>query len=291
MRTHALPLYPIVAVTLLVALIALATGCGKKPAAAAGVAKPVTSKPVAAKLAGAKAAAPESAAAPAPATVAVAAAPPTIAAPAQWSKHHKAALAIRDQLVIGELAGATAPAQWLATYQPAIKVTSAAQPALTQLHASAQAIAKAPDLPTAIKAVSAMVASCSACHNTIDGGIIFAVLPPPVPAASTKAHMKGHVWGLHRMWAGLVGPDEQLWRAGAQALTRGDGDPASLEALVKDTPGLTGLVKRVHDHADAALKQTDVAAKSATFGALIGTCATCHNELAAGPRDAVTKWP
>jgi hypothetical protein len=92
-----------------------------------------------------------------------------------------------------------------------------------------------------------------------------------------------HRWAADRLWEGLIGPSDTAWTAGASALIDA---PLYTDALTRDVEQyepVTALTWTVHDIGARALMESDLTARAALYGQLLGTCAHCHELLKIGP--------
>jgi hypothetical protein len=150
------------------------------------------------------------------------------------------------------------PAKWATQLQPvrdAVTDTKAAQ-----------------DLPTATLATSRAGHSCGDCHRALGAAVIKEQAPPPAQSSLPRtAFMQQHAWAAQRMWEGLIGPSDESWKRGADAL-------AKVPAL--DTSNMSeemqALAARLPELAKAASSAEDGPQRVEVYGSFLATCAACH---------------
>lgn len=194
---------------------------------------------------------------------------PTIApAAAVGHPHGGAVLAARDAVVVGNLPAFSAAIDTLARDFPLAGHPDGAQAELLLAIANADAAKTEAD---ASLALGQLAVGCGSCHAAT-GATLPAPVTTPAPGDGVRAEMKRHDRALDLVWRGLVGPSEDLLRAGADAfrastLTPLAGMPPALARLMDDTVNTT---------AEGLVAVPDPAARAALFGALVTTCSACH---------------
>jgi len=115
--------------------------------------------------------------------------------------------------------------------------------------------------------------ACAGCHLRTQQLPLFAA-PSPVPPdqPTTAARMARHQWAVDQMWEGLVGADDQRWRAGLD--------------VIKTTPPpfssrttAPALAANLQQRARAALARRTtetLGARATAYGEVLVTCAGCH---------------
>lgn len=188
-------------------------------------------------------------------------------------RHFAAISELQRAIARGHLDEAKELASWIANHAEVPQ--QGWEKFLDELHASAQQVADAKDLPTAASLAARLGRACSNCHEARDAIVTFAWEPPPEEGPALPAQMKRHQWAAARLWDGLVGPSDQLWSEGAAVLattqldtaqaagSAGRGDVAALAANVR---ALAGRAAKVEDHD----------ARAQLYGELLSTCAGCH---------------
>jgi cytochrome c553 len=185
--------------------------------------------------------------------------------------------AVRDAIISGDLEATREPAEWLAGHESMEGIPEGWGQHVTQMQRSAQTVVAADDIAVAAAATADMAGICGACHQGLDEGAQFTIVVVPSEESGVVAHMLRHEWAVDRMWEGLIGPSDEAWDAGANALGE-----AALEP--QDTPEEVGvLAARVHELGGEAVETTGFSARASLYGQLLTTCAECHQLMEAGP--------
>ncbi|MGE0403616.1 MAG: hypothetical protein AB7T06_43320 [Kofleriaceae bacterium] len=219
--------------------------------------------------------------------------PPTITEPDEprepatvkehMKSHFAAVVAVERAIVRGRLADAREGARALLAHdEPAIE---GGAPFVADMNDAAAALIAAPDLPTAGTFAAALGRTCSRCHEATRAVIAFAWEPQPDPAPSLRVQMQRHQWAAARLWEGLVGPSDEMWRQGTEALAA-----TELDALAAGRGVARGdvdaLAAQVRELARSAATAGDGDARAALYGRLLSTCAGCHQLVRPEPVDA-----
>jgi len=148
------------------------------------------------------------------------------------------------------------------------------RPYIDNIRAAAHQVELATGLGSAATLAAGMGRSCARCHEAIKAHITF----PAEPRPSGVPRMREHQWAAVQMWKGLIGPSDERWLEGAQALTT---VPLNLVAMsVTPTSELdVDDVARVRLYARRALAAQSQDARAEVFGQLLATCAHCHATL------------
>jgi len=158
------------------------------------------------------------------------------------------------------------------------------QPYIESVKSGIHLIESTTELETAAMAVSAIGRACGDCHQAFGISTIDPqdqrTDPPP---ESLGDYMRLHQWAADRLWEGLIGPSEEAWLAGAQALHAAKLDAAKIPETIMVKPGMKQLLQRVHDVTDAA-SQPGLAGpeKQHLYGEFLGSCARCHQTFLDG---------
>ena len=179
---------------------------------------------------------------------------------------------IRDSLIAGELRYTKEPAQWLVDNLVTEDMPVRWRPHVPSVKRAAKQVVAAETIPDAAEAAGKLAAACGECHEAT--GV--QPKPPerrkPLEDETTFAQMDRHAYAAERMWDGLIAPDEEAWKEGAtimgDAPLQGDAAPESVASLATE---LHSLAKAAVD-----LKPN---ARAKTYGAVIASCAACHNQL------------
>jgi hypothetical protein len=88
--------------------------------------------------------------------------------------------------------------------------------------------------------------------------------------------MQDHLRAMELLYDGLIGPSDQSWTKGAEALKV---SPLTAKELPKDPKLAKEMVTgetEIHALADKARQSTDLAARAGIYGEFIASCAGCH---------------
>ncbi len=129
----------------------------------------------------------------------------------------------------------------------------------------ATTLSTAKDLGAAASGISGITSQCAACHTAADKG-------PEDDDGVGKLASAGapHLWGVYGLWVGLILPDDKAWDEGVALMKKAPVSAHPKHELVKEQAA--DLDKRM----DAAAKAKTHAERVDAFGALLGTCASCH---------------
>ncbi len=134
----------------------------------------------------------------------------------------------------------------------------------------AAAVAKATDVPDALRKTALIGAACGNCHD--DQVVKLAldsvpVLPPDAP--SLDARMARHRWAADRLWEGVVGNSDQAWRAGLDVLAA---------KPFEEPANRAGIARQLQRQADAARRPAPgkLIDRATSYGEILATCASCH---------------
>jgi hypothetical protein len=192
-------------------------------------------------------------------------------------EHFARVEAVRDAIIEGDLEATKEPASWLAGHEAMEGVPDGWEQHVTQMQRTAQMVVDAEDIETAASATAAMGGICGGCHQGLDEGAQFTIVVVPSEESGVVAHMLRHEWAADRLWEGLIGPSEESWTAGSEALGEAALDP-------EDAPDEVGvLAQRVHELGTEATETLGFNDRAAVYGQLITTCAQCHIMMEAGP--------
>ena len=184
--------------------------------------------------------------------------------------HFSRAGQIPRSLSAGDLEAARRPARWVAEHESlADPGPEAVQWARSLQQASAD-IAHASSLDGAADATGRMVSACAGCHAAVGGPRFTTMGAAPSTGTSTGTHMVRHLWAMDRMWEGLIGGSDEVWRAGAEALASQSPDEDFSAGGAS-----AALGEALHEQAQAAA-QLPVGARPAAYADLIKVCAGCH---------------
>lgn len=149
-------------------------------------------------------------------------------------------------------------------------------PFVADVRDAARQVVQAGDVVAASNTVALLGARCAACHVAIKAHVTFPNAPRP--ESKLASGMLGHQWAAVQMWEGLIGPADDRWLAGAQALTT---VPLNMvaRAATPSSPDEIDDVARVRMFATRALGAKDLDGRADVFGKLLSACADCHAKL------------
>ena len=187
--------------------------------------------------------------------------------------HFAAVVDLQKAIVRGKLDDARGHARFVVAHEEPVIEGGAAYAA--DMKRAAEAVIAAPDLPTAGSQAAVLGRTCSRCHEATSAVIAFAWEPQPELDGSLRTQMQRHQWAAARLWEGLVGPSDEMWTQGSEALAA-----AELDALAAARGIARGDVQSLAAHvrtlATRAKTTTDHAARATLYGDLLSTCAGCH---------------
>ncbi len=194
--------------------------------------------------------------------------------------HFTLAVDVQRAITRGHLDAARESARALIAYDaPDIE---GGAPFVADMKQAATALVAAKDLPSAGTLAAVLGRTCSRCHEATNAVIAFAWEPQPDPDPSLRIQMQRHQWAAARLWEGVVGPSDEMWNQGVDALAAADID-ALVAARGVDRGDTKALAKHVHELAARAKQTTDPGARAQLYGDLLSTCAGCHQLLRPAP--------
>ncbi|MBP9088867.1 MAG: hypothetical protein KBG15_22275 [Kofleriaceae bacterium] len=176
---------------------------------------------------------------------------------------------IGNAIALSDLAQAQTEGRKLAALEDP-EVLPQWQPFLAQVRISGEQLAQAKDIAAAAPAAARLGALCGSCHQTLSGHATYSAAEQPAPGTTLASQMANHQWAAARLWDGLVGPSEERWMQGAQALSAIKIDVA--EVKVK----LELWTSKVRQLATDAKNTPAGDGRVALFGNLLTACAGCH---------------
>ena len=184
---------------------------------------------------------------------------------------------LHDALVRGDLDRAKTPATWIATHQEREDFTGKSAYYQDAMRAFAAEVGKADHLQDAAYAASRMGQTCGDCHreNEVEPRFLIGTAPPPT-GSGAKAEMAWHVWASERMWEGLVGPGDQGWNSGAEALVGGWLNTRELVSDPHDQTRIRELVRQIYDLGGKARTAANSSERAELYGEFLHSCNECH---------------
>lgn len=199
--------------------------------------------------------------------------------------HMREHLAQADQLLHaiqhGELEAAREAAAWLAEHQMTSRLSSAWQPHVEAMQNAAREARDAKDVNASAVALGRMGEACASCHREIAGPKIEASQPPE--GSDLKAKMALHAWASQQMWLGLMGPSNEAWVRGAEAMAKADLSPDELFDDRSPSPELLELEQTAQELASESRGIEVVDAldrrRGELYSKLLYTCSACHTRV------------
>jgi len=124
--------------------------------------------------------------------------------------------------------------------------------------------------------LSAQVANrCGACHATFEKGPAFGV-GYVEQTTDLGGHMAVHSWASERMWEALVSRNDEVWAAGAKALSGRPIDSHEFDSMVSDQGSAFLLSSRAHYLAKSSTQLNGWEERAGLLSRLSSTCLECH---------------
>ena len=95
--------------------------------------------------------------------------------------------------------------------------------------------------------------------------------------------MLRHQRAADRMWEGLMAPSEQAWVKGSEVMADAPLVPEAVSGNKSVAPESKELALAAHTVAHRA-RTTETRDRGQAYGALIATCAGCHDKLGTSPK-------
>jgi hypothetical protein len=186
---------------------------------------------------------------------------------------------IQTAVVQGDLEKARKGAAWLLQREDAMIVPPAGADYQRAMLNAASGIRAAQDLKTMAGLTGQLAGGCGSCHQAVQGGPRFVVGNNAPGGTSQEAQMIRHLWAADRMWEGLVGPSDEAWKAGAEAMAQTQ--PALARAYKASTSAAQsgGFLGEVNRLASEALAATTLVERADVYGRLLNTCNRCHTPV------------
>ena len=144
-------------------------------------------------------------------------------------------------------------------------------PQAIEVRARATAVATARSTDEALRAEARLAGACATCHA--EAGVtpeFRSPARPPDDKPTIDARMARHLWATDRLWEGLVGDEDDSWRAGLDVLAA---TPLPWKTLDKDRAPLGKQLQRLADDA----RKTTRDDRARAYGEILVTCAACHS--------------
>jgi len=131
--------------------------------------------------------------------------------------------------------------------------------------------------------------ACAACHARVSAKMRFPQGEPPPVSEGTKAHMTRHLWAMDRLWEGLIGPSDERWTMGEQALHDHTLDAETLHGRDAGESPSDYMDWWIHQKGPELASTADQAGRAKLYGQVMTACAACHAGTAGAP--AVPQGP
>jgi len=191
--------------------------------------------------------------------------------------------AARDAVARADLEVARAAAKKLAELRPEAGLAPALSKDLDAMNVAAARVVKADNVREASRRLAELASTCGDCHATLGGPSSVVTEPPHDDLDATVPRMRRHEWAVARMWTGLIDPSDLAWRAGARVLADAPLEPEQLTPGTTPAPEISVLATTVHELAASAAATKATVDRTATYGEILATCASCHQRLGGGP--------
>jgi cytochrome c553 len=201
---------------------------------------------------------------------------PGEAEPPEMHRQFSRTVDIQTGVVVGDLARAQEAGAWIATHQDQEALGPDLDAYRAEIRGYAALISQAGDLDTVSRHTGHMAAACGRCHEASSGGPHFVVAGGPPQGSPTAQQMILHLWATDRMWEGLIGPSEESWKAGAEALLDSWDTAQVLRPASSTVNGFARPTARMHRLAQEAAAATTTGARASAYGKVLATCNDCH---------------
>jgi cytochrome c553 len=183
---------------------------------------------------------------------------------------------IQTGVIHGDLGKAQAAAEWLLSRQDQISFPTSGGEYRDEMLEYAYRISTATELEVVATQTGRLAGACGRCHQATGGGPTFMVGTKSPTGDSQESQMIRHLWAADRMWEGLVGPSEEAWMAGAEAMAESQPGLARELRASGNSQRSERLLEEVNLLAQEALTKSDLAARADVYGRLLDTCYRCH---------------
>jgi hypothetical protein len=186
---------------------------------------------------------------------------------------------VQTGLVQGDLDRVKAAAAWILEQGSPVGAPASAADEIAAMEKEARDLSTAGDLGAAAGAAGRLAASCGGCHVATGGGPLFVVGTEAPWGSSQEAHMIRHLWAADRMWEGLVGPSDESWEAGTEALS--ETDPGMMNAIRAEIPpdALEGFLAGVGEAGRRAMEAKALSERAEAYSAVVQSCTQRHAAL------------
>jgi hypothetical protein len=191
-------------------------------------------------------------------------------------------LEIQTGLVIGDMDRVAEIAQWLAEPPEEAEFGGEAQSFLDQISTEASRMLQATEPDAAAEMMGRLGLACGGCHQASGGGPNFVLGSNPPEGNSTGRTMIRHIWAMDRLWEGLIGPSQESWQAGLQALNQSGDTFEKLAQSSTQPERVGGYVSTLQDLGAGVRNTETLEARASVFGELLRSCQGCHAVMGVG---------
>jgi len=196
--------------------------------------------------------------------------------------HYDAVVKIQSAVIAGSLEDTRESARWLIEHQAPTGLPAHWVEHVDAMRTAARDALNAQDVASAASATSRLGVACGGCHVANNVTVEFKEVKRPSDKEKERPHMQRHQWAADRMWEGLIGPSNVLWRRGGTLLFESPLNPEALGAEAGDDAVL-GMARRIHQLAGNATVTSDPIEKADIYAEFLANCAACHISLDEGP--------
>lgn len=198
----------------------------------------------------------------------------------RMTHHFTDSLDVQRAVIAGDLQRLRAPARRLA--ERSDPFPESWRPFMTSNVRFAESALAAASLDEAARAAADLANNCGECHAAVGlGPDRLAVALPASDPAGTPSMLR-HQWAADRMWDALISHSDAAWSAGADVLSAAPLRPEALPSDVVLPEVLEDLAGRVHELGARAQRSATWSERTALYGDLLATCASCHRGLLLG---------
>lgn len=183
---------------------------------------------------------------------------------------------IQTGVIHGDLGKAQAAAEWLLSRRDQISFPAGGNEYRDEMLGYASRISTATELKVVAAQTGRLAAACGSCHEATGGGPKFVVGTGSPTGDSQESQMIRHLWAADRMWEGLVGPSDEAWMAGAEAMAESQPDLATELRTSGSIQQAEELLGEVNNLAQEALTVSDLDGRADVYGRMLDTCHGCH---------------
>lgn len=191
-------------------------------------------------------------------------------------EHFGKASEVQAAVVRGDIAGAKDSARWIAEHQETPGLPASGKASVDEMKKAARSVAEASDIKAAAQGSAGMALACGSCHASSNAKPAFPPATKPTPRSRTMAHMLAHQHAVNLLYQGLVGPSDEAWAEGANALKAAPLSAAATPKPPKPSPEAAKAEADTHALADKAAAAKDPKERSGIYAELVSGCASCH---------------